>query len=52
LTEASKADLEKFLQIPEIKLWYDGVTTELKESTRNLYLVYLLRYFGKDNPAA
>ncbi len=51
MTEASKEDLEKFLKISEVKLWYDGVATELKESTRNLYLVFLLRYFRKENPA-
>ncbi len=51
MTEASKEALRKFLEYPEVKSWYDGVGTELKESTRNLYLVYLLRYFGKENPA-
>jgi hypothetical protein len=51
LTEASKEDLTAFLAYPEIKLWYDGVAPELKASTRNLYTIYLMRYFGKDNPA-
>jgi hypothetical protein len=50
LTEASKDELAKFLQCPEIKLWYDGVAPELKPSTRNLYLIYMMRYFGNDNP--
>jgi hypothetical protein len=51
LTEASKEDLVSFLAHPEIKLWYDGVAPELKASTRNLYLVYLFRHFGHDDPA-
>lgn len=51
MTEASKEDLATFLAIPEIKLWHDGVAPELKPSTRNLYTIYLMRYFGKDNPA-
>jgi hypothetical protein len=51
LTETNLESLRRFLEQHEVKLWYEGVATELKESTRNLYLVYLLRYFGKDSPA-
>jgi hypothetical protein len=51
LTETSKEALRKFLQRPEIKSWYDGVGTGLKESTRDQYLVFLMRYIGKEDPA-
>ena len=51
MTETSKEALRKFLQRPEIKSWYDGVGTGLKESTRDQYLVFLMRYLGKEDPA-
>lgn len=50
MTEASKEALATFLAYPEIKMWYDGVAPELKPSTRQLYLIYMMRYFGKENP--
>jgi len=50
LTETSKEALRKFLQYPEIKSWYNGVGTGLKESTRGQYLLFLMRYIGKEDP--
>jgi hypothetical protein len=50
LTEVSKEALAASLEYPKTKGWYDGVAPELKLSTRQLYLIYLMRYFGKDNP--
>jgi hypothetical protein len=52
LTETSKEALRKFLEYPEIKSWYNGVGTGLKESTRGQYLLFLMRYIGKENPAS
>ena len=50
MTETSKEALRKFLQYPEIKSWYNGVGTGLKESTRGQYLLFLMRYIGKEDP--
>jgi hypothetical protein len=50
LTETSKQALAKFLEYPEVKSWFDGVATELKESTREQYLIFLMRYLGKEDP--
>jgi len=44
--------LAKFSEIPEVKSWLNGVGTELKESTRNQYVVFLNRFLGKEEPGA
>lgn len=51
MTETNKEALTKFLEYPEVKSWHDGVGTELKESTRNQYVIFLMRFFGSENPA-
>ena len=51
MIEASKEAFATILAYPEIRLCYDGVAPELKPSTRQLYLIYLMRYFGKDSPS-
>jgi len=51
MTETSKEALKKFLEHPEVKSWCDGVGTGLKESTRNQYIIFLMRYLGKEDPA-
>jgi hypothetical protein len=50
-SETNKEALEKFLQIPEVKLWYNGVGTQLKDSTRNEYAGHLMKFFEKEPPA-
>ena len=52
MTETNAQSLKRFLDEPEIKLWYSGVATELKDSTRQQYLVFLLRYFGQESPGS
>jgi hypothetical protein len=48
LTEA----LAKLSATPEVKSWLNGVGTELKESTRNQYVIFLTRFFGNEDPAS
>ena len=52
MTEASKEALEEFAAYPEVKAWFDGVATQLKESTRNQYILFLMRYLGRESPAS
>jgi hypothetical protein len=52
MTETNAQSLKRFLDEPEVKLWYSGVATELKDSTRQQYAVFLLRYFGNESPGA
>jgi len=52
MTETNKEALAKFLEYPEVKSWYNGVGTGLKESTRGQYLLFLMRYIGKEDPAS
>lgn len=49
--QTEREALAKFLQQPTIKTWHDGVATDLKESTRNQYLTFLMRYLGTEDPA-
>jgi hypothetical protein len=51
LTEASKEALEKFAAHPQVKAWFDGVGAQLKDSTRNQYVLFLMRYFAAEDPA-
>jgi integrase len=51
MTGASKKALEKFAAYPKVKAWFDGVGAELKESTRNQYVLFLMRYFAGEDPA-
>jgi len=51
LPETTKEALAKFLEYPEIKLWYNGIVTALKKSTREQYLLFLMHYLGKEDPA-
>ncbi len=50
MTETSKEALAKFLDNPAVKSWHSGVATGLKDSTREQYAVFLMRYFGTENP--
>jgi len=43
--------LNRFLKHPDIKAWHSGIAAELKESTRNEYLIFLSRYFRDEDPA-
>jgi integrase len=52
LLETSKEALNKFLQYPDIKAWYNGIATQLKESTRGQYTIFLMHYLGKEDPAS
>lgn len=52
MPETTKEALRKFLLYPEVKAWYDGIATELKESTRESYILFLMHYLGKEEPAA
>jgi len=52
MAETNAQSLKRFLDEPEIKLWYNGVTTELKDSSRQEYLVFLLLCFGQESPGA
>lgn len=45
------SELKQFSEIPEIKSWLNGVGTELKESTREQYLIFLNRFLGSEQPA-
>jgi len=51
LTETLKEALNKFLQYPDVKAWYNGIATQLKESTKEQYTIFLMRYLGKEDPA-
>jgi hypothetical protein len=46
-----KEALERFLKHPEVKSWYEGIVTELKASTREMYILHLMRYFEEEDPA-
>jgi hypothetical protein len=50
-SETNKEALEKFLQIPEVKQWYNGVGMHLKDSTRSEYANHLIKFFEKETPA-
>ena len=45
-------DLTKFSEIPEVKSWLNGVGTELKESTRGQYVMFLSRFLSNEDPAS
>ena len=51
MAETVKEALGRFLKHPEVKSWYEGIVTELKESTREMYILHLMRYLGKEDPA-
>jgi len=51
MTETSKEALARFLAYPDVKSWYNGIVTSLKESTRQQYVIFLMRYLGKEDPA-
>jgi hypothetical protein len=51
LTAANLDRLNQFLQDPEIKKWFLGVATDVKESTRRQYATLLMRYFRDEKPA-
>lgn len=48
-TKKPRAELE-LLKNPKIKAWYDGVAPSLKASTRQQYLILLMRYFNSEAP--
>jgi integrase len=52
MTETNAELLRRFSENPQIKMWYDGVAPQLKESTRNQYLIFLMRYLGDETPAS
>lgn len=51
MTDINTETLRRFREIPKIKMWYEGVGTELKESTRGQYEFFLCHFFGNTDPA-
>jgi hypothetical protein len=51
MTETNLESLRRFTESPQIKLWYEGVATELKDSTRQQYTIFLSRFLRDEDPA-